>query len=125
MSLKADILKTNPNKLKAIMKEVTSILGHIDDEIKTAYETDCNDVVVSVPITYSIPYMSNRNAQRIIYYKILDSLLERGYHVNIHMEPDRTVFYIKWLSNEEEQEADIQNALLAKHTVKSLPVKKK
>ena len=118
MSLKAEVLRTNTNKLKSVMKEVSCILGHIDDEIKTAYDKDCNNIAVTLPITFSIPYMSNKNAQRMVYYKVLESLLSRGYIVDIHMASDKTVYYIKWLSEEEEKEADLQNAILAKHTLK-------
>ncbi len=116
MSLKADVLKTNPNKIKAVMKEVTAILGRIDDEIKTAYDHDDCQVSVSVPITFAIPYMSNKNAQRAIYYKILESLLDRGYYVKIYLSSDQTVFYIKWLSEDEEKDVEQQNTLLAKYS---------
>jgi hypothetical protein len=118
MSLRADLLKTNPNKVKAIMKEVTSILGRIDDEIKTAYDQDKTSVLCSVPIVFAIPYTNNINAQRAVYYKILESLLERNYTVEILMNPDSTIFHIKWLSPDEEKEVELRNALLAKHTIR-------
>jgi hypothetical protein len=117
MSLKADVLKTNENKMKSIMKEVNSILGHIDESIKTAYDQDKNSVVVSVPITFSIPYMSNKNAQRVVYFKILESLINRNYDVKINLETDKTYFIIKWISDEEEKDIKMQNLLLAKHTI--------
>lgn len=117
MSLKADVLKTNPNKLKAINKEVLGILAGIDDEIKAAYDKeDKGNAIVTLPITFSIPYMSNKNAQRAIYYKVLESLLGRGFEVDIYMAEDKTTFHIKWLSKEEEDDIGLQNNLLAKHT---------
>ena len=118
MSIKAEVLKTNPNKLKAIMKEVSSILGRIDDEIKNAYDHDECKAYVSVPITFAVPHMSNKNAQRIVYYKILDSLLNRGFIVEIHLATDRTVFLITWLSEDEKKDIEQQNALLAKFSYK-------
>ena len=122
MSLKADVLKTNENKMKSIMKEVNSILGHIDESIKTAYDQDKNSVVVSVPITFSIPYMSNKNAQRVVYFKILESLISRNYDVKINLETDKTYFIIKWISDEEEKDIKMQNLLLAKHTINHLSI---
>ena len=116
MSLKAETLKTNPNKNKYIMKEVTAILGRMDDEIKAAYDEDKCKVEVTVPITFHIPHMKNQNAQRAIYYKILESLLERNYIVKIFLTEDQTVFAIKWLSEEEENDKEQQNALLAKYS---------
>ena len=118
MSLRADLMKTNENKMKSVMKEVNSILGHIDESIKNAHDQDKNHVVVSVPITFAIPYMSNKNAQRIVYFKILESLLNRNYDVKISLETDKTCFIIKWISDEEEKDIHIQNLLLAKHTIK-------
>ena len=117
MSLKADILKLNPNKIKAINKEVTNILVMIDNEIKSAYDRDECRVNVSVPITITIPYMSNKNAQRVVYSKILDSLLERGFIVKISLTKDLSVFHITWLSDDEQKEIDLQNALLAKYSI--------
>lgn len=116
MSLKADVLKTNPNKLKAVMKEANAILGRIDEEIKTAYDSDKCKVDVSVPITFAIPYMSNKNAQRAVYYKILESLLDRGYIVKIYLSNNQTVFAITWLSEDEEKDIEQQNTLIAKYS---------
>ena len=116
MSLRADVLKINPNKSKAVMKEANAILRRIDDEIKLAYDRDECKVNVSVPITFTIPYMSNKNAQRSVYYKILESLLDRGYIVKIFLANDQTVFAITWLSEDEEKDVEQQNTLLAKYS---------
>ena len=121
MSLRADLLKTNAAKLKSIMKEVNNVLGLIDENIKNAYDQDLSKVVVSVPLLFSIPNMSNKNAQRVVYYKILESLINRNYDVKICLEKDRTSFIIKWISDEEEKEKQLQNLLLAKHTITILP----
>ena len=118
MSLKAESLKINPNKKKAIMKEVTAILAQIDDEIKHAYDQDKTSISATVPVTFNIPYMSNTTAQRNVYYHILSSLLDRGFIVKIHLSPDSTTFFIKWLSEDEEKEVDLCNTLIAKHAIK-------
>ena len=121
MSLRADLLKTNAAKIKSIMKEVNNVLGLIDENIKNAYDQDLSKVVVSVPLLFSIPNMSNKNAQRVVYYKILESLINRNYDVKICLEKDRTSFIIKWISDEEVKEKQLQNLLLAKHTITILP----
>ena len=114
MSIKADVLKLNPNKLKAINKDVTNILARIDDEIKSAYDRDECKVSVTVPITFNIPYMSNKNAQRTIYHRILESLLNRGFIVKIYLSKTQSIFHITWLSDDEQKERELQNAVLAK-----------
>ena len=124
MSMKADILKINPNKLKEIAKTVANILARIDDEIKAAYDRDECKVNVTVPITFKIPYMSNKNAQRAIYHKILESLLDRGFIVKLQLTNTQSVFHITWLSDDEQKEIELQNALLAKYSSMSLEDKK-
>lgn len=118
MSLKASTLKSNEAQKKAIMKEVTSILGHIDDELKSVHEQGRHGVSLTVPITFSIPYMSNADAQRSVYYKILTSLLDREFHVKIELADDQSIFHITWLSEEEAKGIELQNALIAKHSTR-------
>jgi hypothetical protein len=120
MSLKASALKSNESQKKHIIKEVNSILGMIDDELKIAHECDRRSVTVSVPITFSIPYMENHESQRIIYYKILTSLLDRGFHVEIDLKSNASIFEVTWLSKEELKEIDLQIMVLAKHRKKVL-----
>lgn len=120
MSLRANVLKSNESQKKSISKEVKAILGQIDDELKAAHECGRHEIGISVPITFSIPYMSNADAQRIIYYKILASLLEREFNVEIDLRKNATFFQVTWLSNDELAEVELQNTLLAKHTKKDL-----
>jgi hypothetical protein len=118
MSIKADSLKINENKKKIINKQVVEILAHIDEELKKAHEQDKNVVSVTVPITFSIPYVSNKNAQRIIYSRLLESLIDRGYDVKISLSEEQTKLIIRWLTDEEEKDIEKQNQLLAKHTIR-------
>lgn len=119
MSLKANALKSNDAQKKAVAKEVTSILAHIDDELKTVHEQGRHGVSLTVPIVFSIPYMSNADAQRYIYYKILTSLIDRDFHVKIELLDDKSIFHITWLSDDETKEIELQNAVIAKHSRKS------
>lgn len=118
MSLKANSLKSNESQKRAVTKEVNDILGHMDDELKIAHEQGKHSVGIRVPITFAIPYMTNKDAQRTVYYKILTSLLEREYFVKIQLEDNESIFHVSWLSEDEEKDIDVQNALIAKHTIK-------
>lgn len=123
MSLKANSLKSNEGQKRAIMKEVGTILASIDDEINISRERrdPRHSIGIRVPITFDIPYMSNKDAQRSIYYKILTSLLERDFIVKIQLEDNESIFHVTWLSEDDEKEIELQNALIAKHTIKSRP----
>lgn len=118
MSLKAENLKSNESQKKSLAKEVTGILGRIDDELKVGHEQGKHQIIAALPITFSIPYMSNADAQRIIYYRVLTSLLDREFHVKVSLKDTSTLFIITWLSNDELQDIELQTALLAKHSNK-------
>jgi hypothetical protein len=120
MSLKATSLKSNDSQKKNIKKEVNTILGHLDDELKLAHEQGKHSISLSLPITFAIPYMSNTDAQRAIYYKILVSLIDREFIPTIKLKKDSTIFHITWLSDEEHKEIDLQNTLLAKLTFRDV-----
>jgi hypothetical protein len=120
MSLKADALRSNESQKKSLSKEVNNILGHIDDELKVGHDQGKHQIYIPLPITFSIPYMNNSDAQRIIYYRVLNSLLERNFNVEIDLKKDSTIFYITWLSNDELREVDLQNSVLVKHIKKDI-----
>lgn len=119
MSLKADQLKNNPNKMKMVKRYASQILYMIDGEIKKAHDEDKAKVAVSVPVTISIPNMSNATAQCFIYYEILISLIDRGFEVSIYMSKDgsEASFLIKWQTDEELHEKNMRMMLIAKHSI--------
>ena len=120
MSLKAEALKKNEAQKKAISREITQILRSMDDELKIAHESGKYKAQIKVPINFGIPFMTNTNAQRLIYSEILKSLIRRGFHPSIEIGKSFTVFWISWLSDEEKSEIKMQNELLAKYAKKSI-----
>lgn len=124
MSVKAETYKTNPGKITAAKRESKLILGRIYDEIKQAYDEEQSEVYSTIPITFGIPCMKNSSAQRMVYYFVLTDLLDNDYIVEILLSEDKTIFHIKWITEDEEKEIMEQNALLAKHTVKIAKGKK-
>lgn len=116
MSLTADSLKSNEEQKKSLARETNYVLSRIDDELKVAHELGKHIIQTTLPITFSIPYMTNTEAQRKIYFAVLASLKNRGFHVKIQLKPNQTLFIITWFSSDELKELELQNALLAKHT---------
>ena len=113
----ADKLKNSKLKNPLIQKEITQILSCIASDIKTAYRKDTNCVDSAVPITFNIPNMTNTVAQGMIYYGVLQALLDKKYHVQLIIGESKSVFRIKWLSEEEENTLNLQKLTLAKHTI--------
>jgi hypothetical protein len=120
MSLKAGSLKSNNPQIAATTKESNQILASIDDSLKNAHEEGRHAIIYSCPINFSVPFMSNKDAQRMIYYKILTSLKERGFNVEIEIHKTETLFRVSWLSKEEIDEIEMQDDVLKKHIKKDL-----
>lgn len=119
--LTANSLKNGDVLKKLIEKEVKIILYSIDDKLRIAYQQGTNhEIKVSLPITFGIPNMQNKDAQRAVYYRIITSLVERDFQVKIEIKPDKTYIYISWLSDDEKDEIDIQNKVLAEHTIEKV-----
>jgi hypothetical protein len=115
--IKAKALKSNDNQKKIIAKEVNSILGRMDEELKAAHDQGRHSIGIRVPTIFTIPNMSNKDAQRVVYYKILNSLLDREFVVKIQLQENESIFHITWVTEEEEKDIEIQNALIAHYTV--------
>jgi hypothetical protein len=48
---------------------------------------------------------------------LLTSLIERDFLVEIDMQQESTLFNISWVSADEEEEIQMQNMVLARHSV--------
>lgn len=112
--LKAEYLKCNKSQQLHIKKETVTLLGYIDDEIRKAHDAGKTEIAIKLPINFSIPYMRNVDAQRKIYYNIITSLLNRNFQPKLYMKSDTTLLLVKWVTDEELEEVEIQNTLLAK-----------
>ncbi len=116
--LRASDLKKSDIIKNALTKELSSIYASVDADIKVAYDQGKKYCVCSVPITYNIPFMTCADAQRYIYYHVLKSLLDREFRAEMELKKEATLFHVTWLSKEEEDEIEQQNAILAKYTKK-------
>jgi len=117
--ISASELGINDVQRKHINKIVNDLKFDIFDEIREGYENGLHTVKSALPINFSINNMKNKAAQRVIYYKLLRILLDRGFDVKIDLKKDTTFFIISWFSQEELEEQQEQSALLAKYTINS------
>lgn len=118
--LKATQLKENKAQKILVKNEIRNILAYIDDELRNAHDSGKHNIVLTLPINFSIAYMDNKTAQRKIYYGVLTSLIERGFEPKIELQTEKTLLFIKWFSDEELEEISLQHTLLAKYTIKDL-----
>jgi hypothetical protein len=120
MSITSDQLKNSDTKKRHVIKETKAILGRIDEEIKIAHEYGLHFISYMAPISFNIPFMSNKDAQRCIYSSLIKSLINRGFETQIEIKTDASIIEIKWLSAEEILEVKEQMDLLKKYTKKNI-----
>ena len=109
----------NNNLQKRNLKEViTDIIKRISQELHTAHREGSHHIITTMPITFSIPNMSNTDSQRYIYASVIDELISKDYRIWI--APSKNICQIKitWMSSEDESEVKYQMQLIAKHTHK-------
>jgi len=117
MTCRANSLKSSGIYKAELMQIAKLLIRQVDDEIKAAFDSGKYRVVVSVPVTFQLKYGKNSDAQRIIYHTLLTSLIERDFLVEIDMQQESTLFNISWVSADEEEEIQMQNMVLARHSV--------
>jgi len=116
--IRASKFKTNEAQKHVIKKEVSDIIKSIDSELILAHANGKQEAILRVPIHFNIPHMNNKDAQRVIYYNILIDLIAREFNPVIEMKENETIFYVKWISPEEEEEIQKQTEYLARYTKK-------
>ena len=99
------------------MTSIKEILETIDEDIRKAYKNEQRSVSVPVPTLFNFPDVTNAEAQREIYYRILVSLLDRHFDAKIKLGTSATVIHIKWRTDEEQNDIDIKNNLIAQYSI--------
>ena len=114
----ATSLRNNNLQKRSLKESITDIVKRISQELLTAHREGSHHIITTMPITFSIPNMSNTDSQRYIYASVIDELISKDYRIWI--APGKNVCQIKitWMSPEDESEVKYQIQLIAKHTYK-------
>jgi hypothetical protein len=114
----ATSLRNNNLQKRSLKESITDIIKRISQELLTAHREGSHHIITTMPITFSIPNMSNTDSQRYIYASVIDELISKDYRIWI--APGKNVCQIKitWMSSEDESEVKYQMQLIAKHTHK-------
>jgi transcription elongation factor GreA-like protein len=113
----AEKLRSSNSQKKYIRDAVISIIKQINEELKDAHSTGTHNIITDIPITFSVPNMSNKVSQKRIYSKIIEFLTMRGYRVMIHINSSLCRLKITWMSSADESELKKQAELIGRHTV--------
>lgn len=116
----AEILKKSSEQRTLLRKSTTDILRSLMDDIMKAKQSYKNSTITRLPITFQVPGLSNKDAQRIIWSNIIKELNKKNYRVKINPAKDSCLIQIIWVSKEEESIIREQLDLIASHVDKSL-----
>ena len=116
----AKILKKSSEQREVLKKETNDILRTLSDDIMKAKQSYQNNVMTTMPITFTIPGLSNKDAQRIIWNSVLKELNEKNYRVRLNPTKNKCWIKIIWISKEEEEIIKEQMNFIASHVDKSL-----
>jgi len=114
----ANYLK-NTNVQKRQIKEYTiEILKRINDELKIAHQEGKQYLITELPIIFNITNMTEKNARREVWCKIIECLKQKNYRVLINPRDDTCLLKITWVSLEDEENIIYQKNIIELHTQK-------
>ena len=112
----ANNLRNNNLQKRQLKEVIMNIIRRINQELITAHREGKHNIITSIPITFSISNMSNKDSQRYIWANVIDELKHKSYRVWISPAKDTCRVKITWMSPEDETEIKYQTQLIAKHS---------
>lgn len=107
----------NSNVQRRQLKEaITEIVRRIGQELIIAHRGGSHHIITTIPITFSIPNMSNKDSQRYIWATVITEIKKKGYRVWISPSANECKIKITWMKPEDETEIKHQMDIIAKHT---------
>jgi hypothetical protein len=109
-------LRNNNMQKRQLKETITAIVRQINDELIIAHREGKHEIITSLPITFVISNMANKDSQRAVWANVIGELKSKSYRVWIC--PTKGVCRIKitWMSPEDEAEIKYQTQLIAHHT---------
>ena len=112
----AHTLKNNNLQKRNIRETTTGIMKRINEELIIAHREGKHHIITTIPITFSIANMSNKDSQRVVWAAIIDELINKKYRVWINPSKNECRIKITWMSPEDESVVKYQTALIAQYT---------
>jgi hypothetical protein len=118
--INASNLRNNNLQRRNITEVITEIVRRVNDELIVAHREGKHHLLTTVPITFAISNMSNKDSQRVIYARVISELKNKDYRVWISPQKNVCQLKITWMSPEDENEMKLQTQIIVKHTKKIL-----
>ena len=114
--INANSLRNNNIQKRQIKENVIEILRRLNQELITAHREGKHDILTTLPITFDISNMVNKNSQRVIWSKVIEYLIKKKYRVWINPANDSCKLKITWVNETDESEIKMQNNIIIKNT---------
>lgn len=99
----ARVLKSNSTKKQYISDYLNEIIIKINNELKEAKISGKHYIITDIPFIFSIPNVTNTEAQRIIWSQTIEMLKNKNFIVKIYHTTDSCRLKITWIAPEEER----------------------
>lgn len=118
MSITAKQLNKAAIQNKDIDTIVKENLWIIDSKLlQSGLQIGKNTVAHELPVNMNIAGLDKKNAQRVVYSTIMNSLMRRGFDVKILLEDTCTILYVSWTANISPEEVSAMNLIINKNRV--------
>ena len=111
-------LRNNNLQKRQLREIITDIIKRISQELITAHREGKHYVITTIPTTFDVANMANRDSQLCIWANIIDELIAKHYRIWINPKKNVCRIKITWMSPEDESEIKYQMQLIAKHSGK-------
>lgn len=107
-----------------IAEYVNEAIALIEEDIENAIENQQSMAITEINTSFDIPCMSNRDAQRDIYFLIGQALIKAGYfplieYIGEKSEDQRVFVYTRWNTEKDVEVNDYKDQFLKQITVKT------
>ncbi len=112
----ANLLRNTNVQKRQIREHTVEILRHINDELKVAHQSGKQVLITELPIIFNITNMSEADARREVWCRIIECLKNKNYRVVINPRDDSCLLKITWFSKEDEENIVYQKNIINMHT---------
>lgn len=106
-----------------IERYVNQHLSLVEADIEDALENEIPYARTELDTTFSVPYMTNQQAQRDVYYHTAQALLKAGYQPKLKFfgkraDTQRVFVMVRWANQQERRIDDYKDEFLRQITIK-------
>lgn len=116
MVINANSLRHNNIQKRHLKENITEILKRLNQELINSHREGKHFIVTTLPITFDIPNMINKDSQRLIWSSVIQYLIEKKFRVWINPTNNSCKIKITWINETDEIDISNQNQIIIKHT---------